>query len=305
MAPSELWLALSAISSGLLAAWVVLAGRRLARRRRVARRLSEFLPERREGLPRPRSWARRLLRVVGREALRRVGARGQAAWRRALERAGWPGGLGPDEAAGARVVLMLAGGVLAGTLVLASGWGSLAPALALAAAGVVGPEVWLARRAEARRRRIERDLPLLADLLYLCLQAGMGLTSGLQEIARSMWGPLGEELRLFVRDYRDAGLSQKEALLAMAERTGSAEVRLFADAVVQALELGSGLLVSLESLSSMLRQQRRRLAEAQVRRAPVRMVLPLVLCILPVLMLIVLGPPALRLAGVYPRTFGP
>jgi tight adherence protein C len=84
----------------------------------------------------------------------------------------------------------------------------------------------------------------------------------------------------------------------MAARVGSSELLLFATAIIQAMEAGGGLLPVVSAQARLLRGERRRYLESSARQAPVRMLVPMAVFILPVLMLVVLGPPFLRLMGI-------
>lgn len=297
------------LAAGLTALAVlllVLGGSALVRRRTARARLERFtadLPETgavetAPSSPFSRGW-RAAARQVG-SAIPLRGGRTLQAVRARYVSAGQPGGLDADQLLGVRL-LVAAGGATAVVLFLAGG-GSLGTAAALlaAATALVGPELWLRQRVRARRRQIEQDLLTFVDLLSLCLTAGMGFDNAVATVAERMGGPLAEEMQRYLAGVLELGLSRRDALTSLAERVGSPDLAAFAEAVVQASEMGAGLLSVLGSQARLLRQERRRRAEASARTAPVRMLLPMTAFILPVLMLIVVGPVVLRLLGVRP-----
>jgi tight adherence protein C len=87
----------------------------------------------------------------------------------------------------------------------------------------------------------------------------------------------------------------------MAARVGREDVRLLASSIVQAETLGTSLVTTMQNQARLIRVSRRRQAEAHAMRAPVKMVFPMVAFILPVLFLVVLGPPGLQLSQALSR----
>ena len=127
------------------------------------------------------------------------------------------------------------------------------------------------------------------DLLTICVEAGLGLDAAFHRVSEKQSGPLVDEIRHMLREI-GLGRSRREAMLDLAERTDLEDVRTFANAVIQAEQLGTSLAQVLRVQSERLRVQRRQQAEQEARRAPVKMVFPLVFCLMPSLFIFILGP---------------
>jgi tight adherence protein C len=160
------------------------------------------------------------------------------------------------------------------------------------------PLTFVKRRARLRAEQIDYDMPELIDTLVATVEAGMAFSSALQIAARRFKGPLGEELRLSLQE-QSMGLGLNDALNNMFERQNSRAVRAFVRALIQGEQLGVSVGQTLRNLSHDMRTLRRQLAEERAQKAPVKLVFPVVLLILPALFVITLGPAALRIHGIF------
>jgi tight adherence protein C len=170
------------------------------------------------------------------------------------------------------------------------------PVIALLALvpGVVGPILWLQGRATRRQRLILRALPDFCDLVAISVEAGLGLDAAMARVAERQPGPLAQEVRKTLHEI-SLGRARQEALIDMGRRCGVDELNTFLTAIVQAEQLGVGIANTLRVQADYLRMQRRQRAEAMAQQAPVKMVFPLVFLIFPAMMLVLLGPAAIRL----------
>ena len=134
-----------------------------------------------------------------------------------------------------------------------------------------------------------RGLPDSLDLLTICVEAGLGIDAAFQRVTEKQTGPLVDELRQMLREI-GLGKTRRQAFIDLAGRTDIDDVRSFTSAVLQAEQLGSSLAHTLRVQSQRLRVRRRQRAEQQARRAPVKMVFPLVFCLMPSLFIFILGP---------------
>ena len=141
-----------------------------------------------------------------------------------------------------------------------------------------------------------RGLPDSMDLMTICVEAGLGLDAAFHRVSEKQRGPLVDEIRHMLREI-GLGKSRREGLLDFADRTDLEEVRTFANAVIQAEQLGTSLAQILRAQSERLRVRRRQLAEQEARKAPVKMVFPLVFCLMPSLFIFILGPIVVNLIG--------
>jgi tight adherence protein C len=163
--------------------------------------------------------------------------------------------------------------------------------------GFFGPDAFLARKAEARQDAITRELPDTLDQITICVEAGLGFEAAMARAASSGTGPLGEELRHTLQDIR-VGVPRLAALDLLTERTDSADLRHFVVAVTQAEKYGVPIAQILRVQATELREKRRFRAEEKAQKLPVKLLFPLIFCILPVLFIVLVGPAAIRIADV-------
>lgn len=162
------------------------------------------------------------------------------------------------------------------------------------AGGFVVPDVLLQRRIDGRNKDIRRELADVLDQISMMVQAGLGIDAALARAARSSEGPIAVELARVGQDMR-VGIQRTVALANMAERVDVAELRTIVAALAQAERLGSPVSQTLEIQAHDLRLKRRQHAEEQAMKLPVKMLFPLVFCILPVLLVVVLAPAAISI----------
>jgi tight adherence protein C len=160
--------------------------------------------------------------------------------------------------------------------------------------GFIGLDLVLSERAEHRQREIQRALPDMLDQMVISVEAGLGLESALTRVARTTDNPLADELTRTLRDMR-LGASRGEALRALLDRVDVPDLRLFVRALIQADRSGVAVASVCRVQAEEARVRRRQRAEERAMRMPVKLVFPLVTCILPSLFIVVLGPAVLRL----------
>ena len=161
-------------------------------------------------------------------------------------------------------------------------------------AGFIIPDVLLQRRIDDRNTTVRRELADVVDQVSMMVQAGLGIDAALGRAARSSEGPIADELTRVGHDVR-VGIERSVALAAMAERVDVAELRTVVAALAQAERLGSPVSKTLEIQAHELRLKRRQHAEEQAMKLPVKLLFPMVFCILPVLMIVVLAPAAISI----------
>lgn len=173
---------------------------------------------------------------------------------------------------------------------------ALVPGVLLGFLGMYLASFWLSSQARARQRRMLKGLPDSMDLLTICVEAGLGLDAAFHRVTGKQSGPLVDELRQMLREI-GLGKARRQALLDLADRTDLEDVRNFVNAVIQAEQLGTSLAQVLRVQSQRLRVRRRQRAEQEARRVPVKMVFPLVFCLMPSLFIFILGPIVVNLVG--------
>ena len=177
--------------------------------------------------------------------------------------------------------------ILAATLPLGLAWGPAFLLLGLLAAAL--PPMSLERAWSSRSRRVERDLPWILDFLRMGVQAGMDFEASLERAARVRPGPLGAEIQELLSRIR-VGVARRKALEEWGEASAVSSVRSLAGALVQADALGVSLSPVLLSQAEAARTRQMQRAEALAQKAPVKLLFPLALCILPVTFLVLFGP---------------
>jgi tight adherence protein C len=212
---------------------------------------------------------------------------------RKLASAGSPSGWSVDRLLTVKVML---GIVLAGLVLVIVDLTPLGAVLVVAAAviGFLLPDALLARQIDARNQRVRRELADVIDQLSMMVQAGLGIDAAIARSARSNDGPIADEFNRVGQDVR-VGMDRSVALANMAERVDVAELRTVVAAITQAERLGSPISQTLEIQSQELRLKRRQHAEGQAMKLPVKLLFPMVFCILPVLLIIILAPAAINI----------
>lgn len=152
------------------------------------------------------------------------------------------------------------------------------------------PLMWLRSALKKRHFAIMRALPFVLDLLTLSVEAGMDFMSALQRNCNSRrLDPLNEELIRMTREVQ-MGISRRVALRNMAERSRQGDLKAVSFALIQADELGVPIGPILRIQSDQLRQRRFDRAERLANEAPVKMLGPLLLCIFPAVLIVLLAP---------------
>jgi tight adherence protein C len=197
---------------------------------------------------------------------------------------------------GTRILAALTGASL---LILLTVTGSLNSRLLFACVlmTVMGwylPLVRVQRRARMRVELIDREVPELVDLLVTTVEAGVGFAAALQLASRSIVGPLGQELRLALRE-QSLGLTPEEALRNLSVRVDSPATRAFTQALVQGEALGVSIGTILRDLAIDMRKQRRQKAEERAQKTATKILFPLVGLMLPAMFIVALGPVALQI----------
>jgi tight adherence protein C len=189
-------------------------------------------------------------------------------------------------------IVFAAAGIVGGSL-LGMLNGSATRALLLGAAGgVLGfflPDFRVGSRAHKRREQMRRDLPDALDVLAISVEAGLGFDAALAKVGEHLEGPLVDELELTLNEMR-VGETRVNALRKLAARTGLPEAQSFVQALLYADQLGSPLGRVLRVQAADARRRRQVAAEERAMKAPVKMLLPILVFIFPVLFVVILGP---------------
>jgi tight adherence protein C len=164
--------------------------------------------------------------------------------------------------------------------------------------GFFGPDAWLARKVEERRVAMQRALPDLLDLMVISVEAGLGFDSALSRVVGTVPGPLSEEFFRMLQETR-VGVSRRDAMRHLMDRTDLDELRSFLLAMIQAEAFGVTIANVLRVQADEMRTKRRQRAQEKAFAAPVKMVFPLVFCNFPALFIVLLGPAAIQITAAF------
>lgn len=159
------------------------------------------------------------------------------------------------------------------------------------------PNLVLNLAIRSRQREIFENFPDAADLMLVCVEAGLGLDAGLTRVAdeiRRKTEALSDELQLTNLEIR-AGGTREKALRNLALRSGLEEVGTFATMLTQADKFGTSVSESLRVFSDDLRHKRQMRAEEAAAKVPTKLLLPLVTCIFPAVIMVILGPAVIQI----------
>jgi tight adherence protein C len=151
------------------------------------------------------------------------------------------------------------------------------------------PIYYVKNRIASRQMNIRNQLPEVMDLLSVAIEAGLGFDSALVKIGERLKGPLVDELNIVLMEIQ-LGRPRREALKNLSDRSFIEELKSFLSSVIQAEQLGIPIKNVLSAQAKQLRVTRRQRAEEKAMKAPVKMMIPLVLFVFPVLFIVLLGP---------------
>ena len=168
--------------------------------------------------------------------------------------------------------------------------------LFFAMVGCYLPNIVLHLIVKSRQREIFENFPDAADLMLVCVEAGLGLDAGLTKVAEEIQMKsvaLAEELHLTNLEIR-AGGTREKSLKNLARRTGVEEIDTFAVMLTQADKFGTSIGESLRVFSDDLRHKRQVRAEEFAAKIPTKMLFPLVVCVFPAIIMVIMGPAVIQ-----------
>lgn len=166
----------------------------------------------------------------------------------------------------------------------------------MALAGYFFPALIVTARADRRREEIINGFPDCLDLLLVCVEAGLGLEAALDRVGREMVGshPLVAQLLSQATLQMRAGAAREDALRKMGQMSGVDEIKSFATLLIQSDRLGTSVATTLRVYSAEMREKRRMRAEEKAHRLPVLISIPLVICMLPTMIGVLMLPAVVR-----------
>jgi len=160
------------------------------------------------------------------------------------------------------------------------------------------PELLLHSEGQKRQATIQLELPDTLDQLTIAVEAGLGFEAAMMRAGQNGKGPLGEELIRTLQDIQ-VGQPRRDAYLALAGRTTVVDLRRFLRAVIQSDTYGVAVANVLRTQSKEMRLKRRQRAEEKAMQIPVKVIFPLMLCILPTLFIVLLGPAVMGIISAF------
>jgi len=197
----------------------------------------------------------------------------------------------PDRLLGAQFLGAVGGAFVAVWLAALAGGG---PLIFLAGIGglILGwilPTYIVDSRGRKRREQVERALPDLIDLLVVTLEAGLSFPQSLRLAATKIKEPLASEVRLTLQE-QNMGLTLVEALENLLGRINTPGIRMFARSIAQGETMGVSTGQIMRNLAIELRKRQRAYAEERAQKAPVKVLFPILLLIMPSLFIVLLLP---------------
>lgn len=301
-----LWVGLGAVFLGILGVFLAFAGP--AEQTGVARSLAAVEAIKaapasmRDELDRPfgERVGQPMLAGLTRLGRRFTPADQTARLRRKLDLAGNPPGWDTDRIVAFKMLGLIIGAALGFFLPLLLGsvlW-AIVLGIGLAVLGFFAPNLGLYQAAYNRSERILKELPDALDLLVISVESGLGFDAALSQVARNTQGPLAEEFFRVLQEMQ-LGTSRADSLRALADRTDVGDLRGFITAMVQADSFGIPIANVLRIQAREMRTRRSQRAEEAAQKVPVKILFPLIFCILPVLFIAILGPAVISIAKAF------
>jgi tight adherence protein C len=157
---------------------------------------------------------------------------------------------------------------------------------------------WLLNTVGKRISQIDLTLPDAIDLLVVSVEAGLGFDLALSKVTEKIQGPLMEEFSKTLQEMK-MGKPRQTALKDLSRRVGSHNLTTFLSMIIQGTQMGISMGQILRAQSETMRLVRRQRLEETIMKLPVKLVFPLVLCIFPALMIVILGPALIQFARAF------
>ncbi len=306
MSSLVLWIGLGAVFLGIVGVFVAFAGSKeptgVARSLAAVEAIKAAPSGMRQDLERPfgERVGQPMLSGLTRLGRRFTPSDQSARMRRKLDLAGNPPGWDSDRIIAFKMLGLIVGGVAGVLLPLLFGsilW-TIILGIGLAILGFYLPNIILYQAAYNRSERILKELPDALDLLVISVESGLGFDAALSQVARNTTGPLADEFFRVLQEMQ-LGTSRSEALRALGERTDVSDLRGFITAMVQADTFGIPVANVLRIQAREMRTRRSQRAEETAQKVPVKILFPLIFCILPVLFIAILGPAVIQIAQAF------
>ncbi|MHB1484100.1 MAG: type II secretion system F family protein [Saccharofermentanales bacterium] len=163
---------------------------------------------------------------------------------------------------------------------------------------VLIPRYFLSSSVKRRQGKIKNQMPDILDLISVSVEAGLGFDAALVRVCERSKGPLVDELTNLYHEIQ-MGRPRRDALKDLSDRSTVGELKVFLSSLIQADQLGISIKNVLKAQSQQLRLSRKQYAEERAMKAPVKMMLPLIIFIFPVIFIILLGPALIKIMDTF------
>lgn len=160
--------------------------------------------------------------------------------------------------------------------------------------GFLFPYSVLKSKSDERRQQIQHALPSFLDLLHVTVEAGLSFDMSIYRTTSKLKGPLSDEL-LFTMNEMNKGRDRSEAFRDLVKRTQVEDLATFVTSIIQAEQLGSNIGNVLRVQAETIRTTKRQRIETQAAKIPVKMTIPMTLCLLPAMLIVAVGPSIISL----------
>ena len=167
-----------------------------------------------------------------------------------------------------------------------------------AIAGFLIPDYYLKILSNRRKEEIQDNLPDVLDLMTVSVEAGLGFDAALVKVTEKVKGVISQEFIRVLQEIK-MGKPRRDALRDMGNRSGVDDLIAFIGSVIQADQLGVSIGNVLRLQSEQMRQKRRQRAEEKAMKAPIKMLIPLILFIFPTIFIVVLGPAVIQIMNTF------
>lgn len=162
--------------------------------------------------------------------------------------------------------------------------------------GAASPTFILRIRSSNRTLAMQNQLPNVMDILSVSIEAGLGFDAALYKVLERFDGPLIDEFSMVYREIQ-MGVPRRDALRALSRRVDLAEIQTFSSAIIQAEQYGTPVKNVLRQQAVQLRLLRKQTAQEKGMKAPVRILIPMLIFIFPVIFIVLLGPTIITAIG--------
>lgn len=162
------------------------------------------------------------------------------------------------------------------------------------------PRLILKRKINDRQKKIRNSMPDVLDLLSVSVEAGLAFDGAISKVIEKTKGPISDEFSKVLQEMR-IGKNKRDALKDMIGRVNVPDLTSFVGAIIQADQLGVSIGNVLRIQSKQMREKRRQRAQEKAMKAPVKMLIPMVMFIFPTIFSVLLGPVVIKVIAMFTK----